>query len=383
MKILFIGTEQEFARLDHTILQHNIEAEVSGPGLAGSMLDLTDITNVTDYVLDKSGFDYIMYDVRMFINEPAEIAKEIRRIERTNSVPVLIAAFGCLQTSALITELVKVGYKNIIIDSDYNAIQRSFNRCITGYYEKNDGDERLRETFAAVSRMSETVKASDIQYIAVAGTQSRIGCTTQAMQLVKYLNYKNQKACYISYGSDSVLDAVSSKEPANMFDTVKSMYKKVEDLPGGGISYNGIDMYKVSAINTVRKNGYTHLVYDFGAMTAPDFSATGFMDKDAIKVIVAGIDEKEIGYTDKVLDKPYYYDAHLIFSFVAAEDQREVKKSMLKRNASVHFAEYTPDKYTYNPKNNAVYEGLIPLDEPEKKQNVFGRIFKKKGEKHA
>ena len=365
MRLLFIGNESEAARLDNTVRQHSIEMEVSGPGVPGTMLDLREISNVTDYVLDRKGFDYIMYDVRMFVSEPTAIATEIRKIERTNNVPVIIAAFGLLETSNLVTEIVKAGFKNIIIESEYSAINRAFSRCINGYFEAN-GVDSLHDTIDAVNRMEEQRKIQSIQYIAVAGTQSRIGTTTQAMQIVKYLNYKGQKACYIEYGSD------------NLLGKLKDMYKKIEELPAGGISYNGVDLYKISAINTVRKSGYTHLVYDFGSMQSNDFAATGFMDKDAIKVIVAGIDEKEIEHTDRVLDMPYYYDAHFIFSFVAPEDQREVSEKMLKRSGAVHYAAYTPDKFVYTPKNNPIYESLIPLEDPQKKKGLLSSIFNRR-----
>ncbi|MBP2661566.1 MAG: hypothetical protein H6Q69_4598 [Firmicutes bacterium] len=78
------------------------------------------------------------------------------------------------------------------------------------------------------------------QTIAVAGCLGRIGTTTQAMQIIKYLTLMGYRACYIEMNRHGYIDGV------------KELYNNIkEDRKAKRVTFEGIDMFKQENIAEV------------------------------------------------------------------------------------------------------------------------------------
>ena len=113
--------------------------------------------------------------------------------------------------------------------------------------------------------------------IAVAGVCPRIGTTTQAFQIIKYLNYNGYTACYIEANQNLFLDDLAYA------------YADVEiDESAGKICYQNTDMfYKKERITDILKMGYDFYIYDFGCYNSKGFNSVAFLEKDK-SIIICG-----------------------------------------------------------------------------------------------
>lgn len=173
--------------------------------------------------------------------------------------------------------------------------------------------------------------------INIAGTMPRIGTTTVAMQLIRFIYKFGYTAAYIEMN-----DHRYAESAYDMYaDT-----KKDDDLKM--ITCEGIDCYPPSGLKTLTSGGapYDFLVCDYGSMTEDIFKKTEHSFKNnGIPIIVAGVKANEIKYTenalrDRELDKAIY-----IFNFMKDDDKAEISGKMLDRSSLTTFMNYVPDPF--------------------------------------
>ena len=115
--------------------------------------------------------------------------------------------------------------------------------------------------------------------IAVAGVQSRIGTTTQAMQIVGYLKIMGYTVAYVDLTEKLYLEQI------------QKLYKGVSIKEGGkGILYNDIEMY--SSISELKGETYDFLVKDYGNMKE-NFNRVSYLEQD-IQIICCGAKPNEM-----------------------------------------------------------------------------------------
>ena len=94
--------------------------------------------------------------------------------------------------------------------------------------------------------------------IGVAGALSRIGTTTQAIQLVKAAKNEGKKVVYVEYNKKDYLSQV-----LKLYSTAKDQKKKIQ--------ISGIDMIKKEYAKDINKRLCDIAVFDFGNMDRRDF----------------------------------------------------------------------------------------------------------------
>ncbi len=159
------------------------------------------------------------------------------------------------------------------------------------------------------------------QTIAVSGCIDRIGTTTQAIQLVKYLVFRGHRACYIELNENGYIQAL------------KELYEDgVSSDDGiGRVTYQSVDMfYRKDKIADVLRLGYEFYVYDFGIFDAVGFSLVSYLEKN-IKVMVCGIKPNEVGCMSEVLSSLYDKEIEYIFSFTHESDKKDILELMSDR----------------------------------------------------
>jgi hypothetical protein len=187
------------------------------------------------------------------------------------------------------------------------------------------------------------------QTIAVAGCLDRIGTTTQAIQIVKYLNLMGYNACYIEVNQNGYVDRVLQS------------YKNIkEDKKTKRIVCDNVDMYRQTNIALVNKMDYEFLIKDYGAVTQSSFERISYLEQD-FRIICGGIKPNEFDKVYDVLIDDTYTASGYIFSFVPNSNRSATLGFMEEKANSTFFADYVPDAFTYSATANNIYRTLLKL----------------------
>lgn len=203
---------------------------------------------------------YLVFDVEQYTDAGSIIAIEIERIRRAKNCEVIIYAPGYDSDSMVIRELQKQGIKYYILSPTQAGAKEEMERCLNGYYI-----EPVTET----EPMEETEERVLPKKIGITGVCRRMGTTTIAIQLVKYLQLKGHKACYVE-----VNDTGFVREHGEYFVSEHDDYL-------GRVTYENVDMYyKQEHLQEVLHRDYEYYIFDYGAYSERGFNKTSFLEKD-------------------------------------------------------------------------------------------------------
>lgn len=199
--------------------------------------------------------------------------------------------------------------------------------------------------------------------IGITGVCRRIGTTTEAVQLVKYLQVKGYKACYIEVNNTGFV-----QEHGQVFVSEHDEYL-------GRVTYEGVDLYyKQEKIQEIFHQDYDYFVFDYGAYSEQGFNKTSFLEKD-IRIFVAGSKATEMKYTQQVLQNEYYMDVFYLFNFISEKERPELLEYMEEKAEITYFTVYAPDQFEYI--HNPEFDRLIPVE--NKNLNCLRkRVFRRK-----
>lgn len=187
------------------------------------------------------------------------------------------------------------------------------------------------------------------QTIAIAGCLGRIGTTTQAIQIVKYLNLMGYRACYIEVNRNGYVDLLPES------------YKDIkEDRRTKRVICEQVDMFRRQHIAEISKLGYEFLVKDYGAVSDPSFEKISYLEQD-FRIMCGGIKPNEINYVYSLLANDNYAATGFIFSFVPNANRAATLEFMEEKGDCTFFADYVPDAFTYSATANNIYRTLLKL----------------------
>ncbi|MFR3730006.1 hypothetical protein [Lacrimispora sp.] len=187
------------------------------------------------------------------------------------------------------------------------------------------------------------------QTVAVAGCLGRIGTTTQAIQIVKYLSLMGYRCCYVEMNRSGYIDGV------------KELYNNVkEDRKVKRITYEHVDMFRRENIAEIGKLDYEFLVKDYGSVLDQSFEKISFLEQN-FRIFCGGIKPGEINCVYDVLSNSNYRATGYIFSFVPNVDREAIKEMMDEKKDFTFFCDYVPDAYLYSSTSNQIYRTLLNL----------------------
>lgn len=331
----------------------------------------TRIQNIVNLVLDQN-YQVVIVNIEMFIDEPSIIADTLSRIEKANNAKYIIFAPGYDTNASIIVSLIKKDFKNFIFAIGRGGQIDQFEKSLNGFYDANGMDEIL-PVIEEVESEAALPQKSSYKTIGIAGSLTRIGTTTQAIQIVKYLTLSGYKACYIQMNSHPFIDSIST------------WYSDCQTNPDIGlVQYMNVDLYKKDKINEILKMGYDYYVKDYGVYASNDFENLSFLEQD-INIIVAGAKPEEINEITNFLHSSYYNDAYYIFSHIPETDQKDILEMMEEKSSFTFFSNYTPDPFVYSSQSDGIYQKLLKvesrLDSHVKKKRFS--FFRKNGKNNA
>lgn len=203
--------------------------------------------------------------------------------------------------------------------------------------------------------------------VAVAGAGSRIGTTTQAMQLLHYLRAASYKC--------ALVDMQSSGQLEQYLDVYAG---QAEVLNPHEFVIQGCRLLTTGKVLMQARAEYDYVICDYGPYN--EIAETvSFWEKD-IKILVAGVKPWESAFLPQVFEDD---DGSLnyIFSFVAQADEADVLQQMDSSAASTYFAPYAPDYFTYCGADE-FYARLLNCEKEKPAQKKTSFLFKRFGRQH-
>ncbi|MGN0173666.1 MAG: hypothetical protein ACI39F_04420 [Acutalibacteraceae bacterium] len=316
----------------------------------------------------KDKYKHIIFDVEQFIDDFEYIADTIIKYQNVTNSNIIISAIGYNTKSEIIQSFLKRGITNFVMN---NTLAKQYEELEFCFQNKNAPIEDTalnvvdEDTSPDLPAQEKTINS--YRTIAVAGCCSRIGTTTQAMQIIKYLTLMGYKACYIEMNNN---------------EYVRKIAEYFTDATENGdydfIEYEKIKMYdKKENIAEILQQDFDFFVYDFGSFTDRAFNTISFAEKN-IKLVVCGTKASEIDYTNAVIQRTYNTDCYYLFNFCHHNERKDVLEMMSDKASKTIFLPYSPDPFTYNTASNNLYKNIDfdkALDVPKKakKKRFFGR----------
>lgn len=336
----------------------------------------------------QEGARAIIYNVEDYIDDADLITDTIAKIRATNNAIAIILTPSINPDNVIVRACLDRGIKDFI-ESWQTATAKKDNlvKIITGYYEKNGRPEvekleRLREE-------ENTLKQS-FRTIGVAGACHRIGTTSVAIQICKYLSYLKYKACYIEMNATKYKNYFNTYEKGRSLSFVEKAKMTFEiqryDEEQGVFTLEGVNfLYNQEKLPDLYKNKYDYFVFDYGVYSDPGFNKSAFL-KDEKQVFVVGAGATEMDYTLEVNENISYKNADFIFNFTAkGDDQLDALDMIADKNPNRKclFTDYTPNSFIISNTElyNKLFDGLEEKPSSEEKNPVkkgfFGRRKKK------
>ena len=169
--------------------------------------------------------------------------------------------------------------------------------------------------------------------IHIAGVIPRMGTTTLALQLVRFLQESGYDACYVEMSrQDYIWGAANIYKGAAL------------DRATGRTTCLGIHMFGSERIDALREGNplYDYVVCDFGNLADAAFNKQQFAGGDC-GILLCGNKPNEIFRTEDALADPMFSDALTVFNFTDPSDQAEIRSMMMDKGETTDFMPYIPD----------------------------------------
>ena len=331
----------------------------------------------------EKGCDCIIYDTREYLEEAEVIADVIASIRRANGAKPILLVPTANKENSLIGACLDKDIKLFINTGTGTPTdwKRELVLNITGHYDAEENEPKFtREAREYNSRRK--IKNDSFLTIGVAGSCHRIGTTTQAIQITRFLNMMGYKACLIEANGNMYPNKRLQDEPRtelSFFEKIRLIFNVEIDEPDKGyIREQGLDLYyKHDYISELTDQNYDYFVYDYGVYTDAGFNKTAFL-KDNLQFFCTGGNTAEFEYALDIAENLSYKNVDLIFSFTAEADRVDIEETVKEQgtNGRIFFSEYTPNPFILS--NIDLYKEMIPLEENENTIEILKEKPKKK-----
>lgn len=333
---------------------------------------ITGVKHLKRFVLQEmknlNNFEHIIIDIAGLTDTEDDIVDSIVAIKSMYSIRIIIVALGYNEGNSTLAKLFGEGIYNFVTATTIDEQEKELLECISADGKQYKDSVRFRKTEQLTNTKDKVIikkeykKIKQCVTIAVAGSQSHIGVTSQAIAITKFLSNLKLNVCYIQ---------ANGKEDIQTLENLFEITKK-DDF----ITYKNIDMYsKDKTVNAVGY-GYDFYVYDMGVLTDITDIDT-FITKD-VKIIVSGTKSWEQDHLLEVFNKlEILQDINFIFNYTPELQKKEITKNMGKFGIKTYFSNYIPDPFIPD-ENDKIYHSIFKDFIAEKSSKLEVRPIKKK-----
>ena len=304
-------------------------------------------------------YQYIAIDLTCLKDSDDEIINTVVGIKSMYDIRIIILAPGYSNDTPILGRLFAEGIYNIITADKTKALHEEISNCLNPGLQYKDAIKYRLQAETNTKSPKVIIQKQNIKQIisvGVCGALHRIGTTIQALNIIKFLNENGYTACYIEDNGHGHMETLTE-------------FYDIKQNKNGSITYQGIDIFPESDIQSILKGGYDFLVYDLGM-----FEETGtkqFLLKD-IKIICVGSKPWEASCIMQVFKGiEDCDDVHFIFSFTSKDMENEIRKLMGKYSARTYFSDYLPNMID-EIKNQKAYKYIFAEYIHEDKTQLSG-----------
>ena len=343
------------------------------------------ITATKDQIIDKAlseSFEMIIlnapecYDVK---SETISIIETILNSVNTNNTKVVLMAPGYDSKSHLVVAAAQKGVRYFIISKSASDMIEEFKTAKAGISNIPIDVYQIQNPTIKEEFVSAAEKFSSVE-IAVGGVMPRIGTTTIAIQLIKFLHSEGKTACYVDLSNTDYMELAT-----NYYDTEKHE----KDLHKFNLA--GVDIYTnvtQEILYQIHVRNYNFIIYDTGSLLKNNVNTSDFLRK-SIKLLCTGNKPNENKALNNVANTLYNTKINYIYSFVPDDEIEDIRDELKKWfGCTCYFAPYIPDAFSLNNESRAMFKAILseyfPEEEPEeipKKKGFFERRREKKNRK--
>lgn len=340
--ILFVGDGSQGFFLEDIL--SDIEETISYTGLVPYIAEAKQL-------MAQEKFNYIVVDITQFVDSCSDICAELNNIKMSMSIPIIIFAPGLQLQSEILISLNNIGLSLFITAVTPSKQREQFHTCLTRPNTPLNEINGFTES-QIKKREPPIVRQKNYKTISLCGACERIGTTTQAIQIIKYLQFNGYKAAYIEMNSTKFVLKLGTLYEEAVFDKTECTK----------ITYKNIDFYYLQEeLSDILKKKYDYFVFDYGSANDQYFNAISFIEKD-IPIIVCGSSPSEWDSTNAVIAKMLLHDAYYIFNFCDKSEHQEILDLMQEKAKKTIFSDYAPDFSLFTADRNNLYKQIIKLE---------------------
>ena len=358
--ILFVGEQDKGWFVPETAEKKNEKCEYSG--------FVSSLEELSKRILQGSFSAVILHLPSLVIMDYQNIGKFCKNLMIANgNIQIIVMAEGYNINSQIVQAAIAAGVRFFMLGTNASMLKNELTDALDGKTNIETVFEQL-PTEDQRDRKKNEIESSfaSSRTIAVAGSQHRIGTTTQALQIVKHLILEGHTACYIQLNSSDYVQKVGEFYTDAILN---------EDT--GLVTYQNLEMYyKQERIADILAENYDYYIYDFGCISDKEFTLVQFLEKDT-RIAVCGSKANELPYIQSVLELINTSTAEYIFSFTGEADRKDISELMEDKQKHTFFSGYIPDPFSYNPSSKEIYSAIIKPEktaETETTKNRF-RLF--------
>ncbi len=323
----------------------------------------TGIKNLQEFSIRElqnlKSFKYLILDITDLKEKEDAIIKSVVAIKSMHKIRIIVMATGYKEGDNLLSRLFKEGIYNFVIGDSYQKQEEEFGKCLSK--DGNDYKDAIRFRVEEnnikgnnkVIIKKEYQKLKQLLTVAIAGTQSHIGTTTQAFLLCRFFNERGLKACYVCANNNT--------------DIEELRLNLNKELNNGMFQYSNIDIYDKNEKISAMAYGYDVYIYDYGVLTNDNLDLFITNDK---RIIVSGSKLWEIQAIFKSFMKlKKLDDVFYIISHCPNDEKNFLISNMGKYKKKTFFSEYAPNPFETN-KNIEMYQTIFKDNIEEKNNNL-------------
>lgn len=331
---------------------------------------VTTIQTLPEQLL-RSDYEFCVIDLNFLVDEPDVVTNTLLKLKEVSTIEFIFFARGFSQNSTIIQKLRNCEFGKYITAETIGDMEQQLKICLSGKDNVEELD-KLEQVWINSSNQEEgTGKPVSppkmYKTIGVCGTQTRIGTTTQAIQLVKYFQYAGIKACYIEANNSNHIQSIPT-----LYD-VEEQNQKL-----GKIRFENTDFYyDLSQISEVLSFDYAVYVYDFGVLSEQNIYP--YLEKD-LKILVCGTLPWEMDSTNKAIERLDDKDIQYIFNFTCKSIRSSLQQFMLDKSSHTFFSELIPNMFSFCTANKPIYEAIgkkLSFNKKSSRQTKKKKLFRR------
>ena len=373
-KVLFIGGETTYHLFDD--IAKRTESEI---------VPFYGVTKTEGEIINAALSDtyaMIILNVPEIINAQNQISEIIETIQKSVKTNFVVMAEGYTSKSSLIVEAAQNGVSYFMlsdIGADRNRVFVDTLAGVKNVYDIMQTDEENQTN--VVEKQKQKTRNARKKYksisVGIAGAINRIGCTSVAIQLIKFLFSQGKSACLVD-----VSDTDYVKKCDEYYGTESIDYEH------NRITIDGVDMYfDISAdiISFVEIQGYDFIIYDMGNITDLPQKQTEFLQKK-YRLLVTGSKPNEYEAFYSLLHSLYRTTISYLYNFTPEADRESILADGTSLDSKCYFVPLMDEVFSLVPESvplfHEIFADVLPplpeSDEPPKKHGLFGK-FKRRG----